>query len=320
MKAIRVHEFGPPEIMQVEEIPDPKAGAGQILVRVYAAGVNPFDTYIRSGAYSIKPSLPYTPGRDAAGVIEAIGEGVTRFKVGDRIYSSETITGAYAEKMLCTESGVHPLPSNVTFPQGAAIRTPYSAAYRALFQRARAIPAETVLIHGASGGVGIAAVQLARAAGLTIIGTAGTGKSRHLVSDQGAHHVLDHHAPDYLNQIMALTEGCGVNIILEMLANVNLGKDLGLLAGGGRVVVIGSRGPVAINPRDMMSQEACVLGMLLWNANEEDVKSIQAALGAGLENGTLRPVVGREIPLSEAPQAHHAVIESSTYAKIALVP
>jgi len=320
MKAIRVHEFGPPEVMQVEEIPDPKAGAGQILVRVYAAGVNPFDTYIRSGAYAIKPSLPYTPGRDAAGVIEAVGEGVTRFKVGDRIYSSETITGAYAEKMLCIDSGVHPLPSNVTFPQGAAISTPYSAAYRALFQRAGAIPAETVLIHGASGGVGTAAVQLARAAGLTIIGTAGTEKSRHLVSEQGAHHVLDHHAPDYLKRVLGLTEGRGVDIVLEMLANVNLGKDLGLLARGGRVVVIGSRGPVEINPRDVMSQETCVLGMLLWNANEQDIRSIHAALGAGLENGTLRPVVGREIPLSEAPQAHHAVIESSAHGKIVLVP
>ena len=320
MKAIRVHEFGAPEVMRIEEVPDPVPGQDQLVVRVHAAGVNPFDTYVRSGAYAIKPPLPFTPGTDCAGVVETTGKAISRFRPGDRVYTSGTVSGAYAEKTVCYEPQVHPLPSRISYAQGAGINTPYSAAFRALFQRARALPGETLLVHGASGGVGIAATQLGRAWGLTVIGTAGTEKGRELAAKEGAHHVLDHHAPGYPDQVLALTEGRGVDVIVELLANVNLGKDLGLLGRGGRVVVVGSRGTVEVNPRDVMSREAAILGVLLWNATEQETKSIHAALGAGLENGTLRPIVGKEMPLSEAPQAHHAVIESKAFGKIVLIP
>ena len=320
MRAIRVHEFGAPEVMKLEEIPDPSPAAGEVVVRVHAAGVNPFDTYVRSGTYAIKPPLPYTPGTDGAGVVEAVGEGVRSFKPGDRVYTAGALSGVYAEKALCREIQLHRLPPEVSYGQGAGVNTPYSAAFRALFQRARAIPGETVLIHGASGGVGLAAVQLARAAGLTVLGTAGTKEARVLVAEQGAHHVFDHRAPDSPARILAATEGRGVDLILEMLANVNLGKDLTLLGRGGRVVVIGSRGTVEINPRDAMAREASILGLLLWNATDQELASIHAGLGAGLENGTLRPVVGKEIPLLEAPAAHRAVMESAAFGKIVLVP
>lgn len=320
MKAIRVHEFGGPEVMRLEEAPDQQAGPGQVVVRVHAIGVNPVDTYIRAGVYAVKPPLPYTPGMDAAGVIESIGEGVTHAAVGDRVYVAGTISGAYAEAALCHESQVHPLPPSISFAQGAAVNVPYATAYRALFRRAQALPAEVVLIHGASGGVGIAATQLARAAGLTVIGTGGTEEGRNLVKQQGAHHVLDHHTSDYLEQVRALTDGRGVNVILEMLANVNLGKDLGVLAPKGRVVVIGSRGPVEIDPRATMGRDASILGMALLNATAPELASIHAALVAGLESGTLRPVVGQEIPLAEAPRAHQAVMEAGAYGKIVLIP
>src|SRR6185503_3227702 len=188
--------------------------------------------------------------------VEAIGEGVTRVAVGDRVYTSSTLTGAYAEQVLCDESQVNLLPANVSYAQGAAVNVPYATAYRALFQRARAVPGETVLVHGASGGVGIAGVQLARAAGMKVIGTGGTDKGRELVKEQGAHHVLDHHAPDYFDQLKALTNGRGVDVILEMLANINLAKDLTALAQFGRVVVIGNRGTIEINPRDAMGRDA----------------------------------------------------------------
>ncbi len=320
MKAIRIHQFGEPEVMKLEEIPDPQPGSGQVLVRVHAVGVNPVETYIRAGIYPNKPDLPYTPGTDAAGTVEALGSGVRRVAVGNRVYTAGTISGAYAEKALCQESQVHRLPERISFQQGASLNVPYSAAFRALFQRARAVPSETVLVHGASGGVGIAATQLGRAAGLTIIGTTGTEEGRRLAEEQGAHHVLDHHSPKYLDQVMTLTEGRGVDVILELLANVNLGNDLGILTKGGRVVVIGSRGPVEINPRDTMSREAAILGMTLWNATEREVASIHAAIVAGLENGALHPVVGREMRLAEAPRAHRMIIESKAYGKIVLVP
>ena len=320
MKAIRVHEFGGPEVLKLEGVPSPQPGAGQVVIRVKAAGVNPYDTYMRQGNYAVKPALPYTPGSDASGVVESVGEGVEGCAPGDRVYTSSTITGAYAEQVLAEAWQVHPLPPNVTFAQGAGVNVPYATAYRALWQIAHAQAAETVLIHGASGGVGVAAVQLARAAGMTVIGTGGTERGRELVAVQGAHHVLDHHAPAYLDELMKLTGGRGVDVVLEMLANVNLAKDLSVLAAKGRIVVIGNRGNIEINPREIMRRDAAVLGMVLWNASRPDLAATHAGLVAGLENGSLRPVVGRELPLAEAPQAHRAVMEAGAFGKIVLVP
>ncbi len=320
MKAIRVREFGEPEVMKVEDTPDLRPGPGQVVVRVHAAGVNPVDAYIRSGNYALKPPLPYTPGSDAAGIIDSVGPGVQGVKVGDRVFTTGTISGAYAEETLCNESQVLPLPGHVSYTQGAAVHVPYSAAYRALFQRARAIPGERVFIHGASGGVGIAAIQLARAGGMTIIGTGSTERGRRLILEQGAHHALDHRAPDYLKEAMALTNGHGFDVILEILANVNLGKDLPMLAQGGRVVIIGSRGTVEIDPRDAMNRDADILGMVLFNTSPRDNRSIEAALTAGLENRTLRPVVGLELPMAKAHEAHRAVMKPGAYGKVILVP
>ncbi len=321
MKAIRVHQTGGPEVMRLEDVPDPRPERGQVVVRVRAAGVNPVDTYLRSGLYPIKAPLPYTPGLDAAGTVEAVGDGVSRVRAGDRVYTGWNLSGAYADLVLCTEAQVHPLPGSITFQQGAAVNTPYATAFRALHQRGRALPGETVLVHGASGGVGVAAVQLARAAGLRIIATAGTAKGRDLAGEQGAHHVLDHRkAPDYFRTIAELTGGRGVDVILEMLANVNLGMDLKALAPGGRVVVIGSRGTVEIDPRDTMGRDAAILGMSLYNLGAADAACIHAALVAGLENGTLRPIVGRELPLRDAPRAHALIMEPGSFGKIVLIP
>ncbi len=320
MKAIRVHEFGGPEVMRLEEIPNPRPGPGQVLVRVRAAGVNPVDAYIRSGSYPTKPALPFTPGIDAAGVVESVGPEVSGVAAADRVYTAGTISGAYAELGLCRASQVHPLPQCVTYAQGAAVNVPYATAHRALFYRARAVPGDVVLVHGASGGVGVASVQLARAAGMTVIGTGGTDRGRKLVAEQGAHHVLDHRAPEYLEQILSLTKGRGVDVVLEMLANVNLAKDLSILAKGGRVVVIGSRGTIEIDPRMTMGRDSSILGMSLMNASEEETARIHRALFAGLENGTLRPIVGQEMPLADAPRAHKVVMEPGAYGKIVLIP
>lgn len=320
MKAIRVHEFGDPEVMKLEEIEEPIPGKGEVIVKIHAAGVNPVDTYIRSGLYPLKPLLPYTPGIDGAGIVESIGEGVSRMKIGDRVYISGAISGSYAEKALCKESQVYPLPENVSFKQGAAMGIPYATAYYALFNRAKALPDETVLVHGASGGVGIAAVQIARASGMRVIGTAGTEKGIKLVTEQGANYVFDHNSPDYLKEIHRITDSKGVDVILEMLANVNLGKDLTILSQNGRVVVIGSRGTVEIDPRNAMIRNASILGMLLMNASKEEILNIHESLRAGLEKGTLNPVIGREYPLSEAFRAHHEIIESKAYGKIVLIP
>ena len=319
MHAIRVHAFGEPEVLKLEEVPEPQVGPGQVLVTVHAVGVNPYEGYMRAGGYAAPP-LPFTLGHDAAGVVAAVGAGVKAVAPGDRVYTSQTLTGAYAEKTLCLESRVHPLPERLSFAQGAGVSVPYAAAYRALFQRARAMAGEVLLVHGASGGVGTAAVQLARAAGLTVIGTAGTDAGRRLAAEQGAHYVLNHHQDGYLQEAMQITENRGVDVVVELLANVNLGHDPEILATGGRIAVIGSRGPVTVDPRFTMMKEATIVGMTVWGATDKEIRSIYAALGAGLANGTLTPVVGRELPLAEAAQAHHDIMEKKAYGKIVLIP
>ncbi len=321
MKAIRVHEFGGPEVLKLEDVPELRPAAGQVVVRVHAAGVNPVEAYIRTGTYASKPSLPYTPGNDAGGVVTAVGEGVKRVKASDRVYVSGSLTGTYAEQALCNEAQVHRLPDNVSFEQGAAMGVPYGTAFRGLYLRGEAKAAETVLVHGASGGVGSAAVQLARAAGLTVIGTAGSERGMQLAQAEGAQHVLNHSSDGYLDELMKLTEGRGVDLILEMLANKNLGKDLTVLAKYGRVVVIGSRGPIEINPRDTMGRDADIRGTTSANTTEQEYRQTHAALVAGLANGTLRPVIGQKLPLAEAARAHAEIMKpSGAYGKIVLVP
>ena len=319
MKAIRVHEFGPPSVMKIEDVADPQAGSKQLVIAVRAAGINPVDTYIRAGTYAKKPALPYTPGFDAAGVVESVGPDVRRFKVGDRVYVNGSLTGAYAEKALCAEETVFPLPARLTFAQGAGVWVPYATAYYALFDAAGARPADAVLIHGASGGVGSAAVQFARAAGMKVIGTAGTDKGLEMVAGLGAT-AVNHRDNGYVDRILEATEGRGPDVILEMLANVNLAKDLGMVARRGRIVVIGNRGTIEINPRDAMAKAASIIGMLLMNLNPEDTRRVGAAITAGLESGTLNPIVGREIPLGEAPRAHEAVLAPGSLGKIVLIP
>src|SRR2546428_1289303 len=241
MKAILVREFGGPEVLKLEEVPTPKPAAGQVLVRIHAAGVNPYDTYMRAGSYAVKPQLPYTPGSDGAGVVEAIGDGVKKVKPGDRVYTAKTVTGAYAEYALALEEQVHFLPDNVSFGQGAGVWVPYGTAYHALHHSAEAHASETVLVHGASGGVGTAAAQKTRAMGLTVFGTAGTQKGADLVKREGAHQVFDHRMAGYQEEIMKAAGGRGGDVILEMLAHVNLSADSKLLATNSRVTIIGHR-------------------------------------------------------------------------------
>jgi NADPH2:quinone reductase len=319
MKAIRVHEFGGPEVLKLEDVATPKPSAGEVVVRIHAAGVNPYDTYMRAGTYAVKPSLPYIPGSDGAGTVEAVGQGVKKVKPGDRVYTARTITGAYAEYALALEEQVHPLPANIDFKQGAGIWVPYGTAYHGLYHAAKAHASETVLVHGASGGVGIAAVQIARAAGLQVLGTAGTPQGLELAKREGAHHVFDHRKSGYLDEILKATDNRGVDIIMEMLANVNLANDTKLLATNGRVIVIGNRGEATFNPRELMGRRASIRAFTLWSITPEEEADIHAGLFAGLENGTLRPVVGKELPLAEAGRAHKEILEPGAAGKMVLV-
>jgi NADPH:quinone reductase len=322
MRAIRVTAFGGPEVLTLAEVPDPQPGPGQVRVRIHAAGINPVETYIRSGAYAIKPALPYTPGSDGAGVVDAVGANVTGLLPGDRVYLAGPMnasTGTYAELTVNDARNVHTLPPALSFAQGAAVGVPCSTAWRALFQKAAAVAGETVLVHGGSGAVGTAAIQLARAAGLTVIATAGSGKGLELVTSLGAHHAIDHSQPDYRAAIKAAVPG-GPDVVIEMLANVNLGHDADLLAPRGRIVVVGSRGSLDFTPRLLMAKEATVAGMMLPNMTADEWRTVSVGVQAALADGTLTPVVGRELPLAEAPRAHEAVMQAGAAGKIVLLP
>ena len=324
MQAILAREFGGPGVLKLEEVPDPTAGPGQVRVRIHAVGVNPYDTYMRAGGYAIKPELPYTPGADAAGVIDQVGDGVAGVKTGARVYISGTAGGkahgAYAQFAVCNADQVHRLPDRISFTQGAGLFVPYVTAWRALFGRADTRAGDHVLIHGASGGVGVAATQFAVAAGAIVIGTAGSEDGLAVVRAQGAQHAISHKRDGYLDEITKVTGGRGPDVILEMLANVNLDHDLTVVAPGGRVVVIGNRGRVEIDARKIMSKDVSVFGLALWGIPADEVRRAHEAIIAGLDSGALNPVVGTEMPLAEAAKAHETVMAPGAKGKIVLLP
>jgi NADPH2:quinone reductase len=324
MQAILVREFGGPEVLQLSEVSEPVPGPGQVLVRVHAVGVNPFDTYMRTGNYATKPPLPYTPGADGAGVVEAVGTGVESITVGSRVFFGGTAThkayGAYAQRVVCEAHQIHRLPDRLSFGQGAGVGVPYVTAWRALNDRARLQPGETVFIHGASGGVGLAATQIARALGATIIGTASTPEGMNVVREQGAHHVFNHKDAGYLDAVKEATGGRGPDVILENLANVNLDNDLTALAFGGRITIVGNRGRIEIDPRKIMSKDAVVTGMALWNTGAGDWARAYRALAAGLEAGFLTPLVATEPPLAQAARSHELILSPGARGKIVLIP
>ncbi len=291
MRAIVVEKFGGPEVLTARSVPDLRPGSEQVLVRLHNAGVNPVDGYIRSGNYGKLPPLPYTPGMDGAGVVEAVGGQLRGYRKGQRVYLSGSLTGTYAEFCLCLPTQIHALPPQVTFEEGACLGIPYATASYALFYRGGLKKGQSVLIHGATGGVGLAAVQLAKRAGLRVYATGGTESGRQLAKGHGADHVFDHHQAGYQLEILERTQGEGVHVILEMLANVNLGRDLTLLSQGGCVVVVGSRGPVQIQPRDLMTREADIRGAMILQAPSGVLARIHSDLLSGLTDGTLKPVV-----------------------------
>jgi NADPH2:quinone reductase len=319
MKAIVVDDFGQENVLRIKELEPFSPGPGQVVVKIVASGVNPVDCYIRSGMYANKPSLPYTPGNDGAGIVMELGMGVSSVKKGDRVFLTGSLTGTYAESAICAENQIHPLPDHVSFEAAACLGTPYSTAYRALIQKAKPQPGEWLLVHGATGGVGLAAVQIAKSIELPIIATGGTKEGRLLLREQGVEFVLDHNSGAYLDSIIEITKGAGANIVLEMLANVNLEKDLKILSQKGRIVIIGNRGEITISPRDAMVKDAVIMGMMLKNALPEEMNEIYDALNKGLNEDLIKPIVGQMFSLDKAAAAHQMIMKPGAKGNIILV-
>jgi len=319
MKAVVVSEFGAPSVMKVVEKDVPAPRAGEVLIEVKAIGVNPVETYIRAGTYPRLPELPYTPGGNVAGTILKCGPGVASVKEGERVYSAATVSGAYAQQAICSADEVFALPGNLSYAQGTALGVPAATAWRGLFLRGEGKSGERVLVHGASGSVGQAAVQLALGAAMDVVGTAGSQAGCQLVETLGAT-CVDHGAAGYEEELLEATSGKGFDLILEMLANVNLERDLDLLAPAGRVIIIGSRGRIEIDPRATMGKETDIRGLALFSATREETAQTHAALAEAILKGVLSPAVSRELPLDEAPRAHDLVLQDGNGGKIVLLP
>merc|ERR1719481_822913 len=311
MSAIVVHRFGGPEVLQVDtNVPVPEVGDDQVLIRVMFAGVNPVETYIREGQYSRLPDLPYTPGSDAAGYVHQVGSNVTNIKVGERVFVSGTNnnSGSYAEFIVSDSTYVFPLHPRLSFAQGASLGVPFFTAYKALILRAKTKPGETVLVHGASGAVGTAAVQIARALGAIVVGTAGTKDGMDVVTRCGAHHVFNHNHKSYEKKMVDHI-GC-FDVIIEHLANINLGHDVQMLKEKARVMVVGCRGGVNINPRHLMMPEASITGVALGTTSPQEWARMGAAIVAGIESGWVNPVINKEYAMDEVQQVHYDIIHS----------
>ncbi|MFF2591530.1 NADPH:quinone reductase [Peribacillus butanolivorans] len=324
MKAIQVTQFGGPEKLVYTDVEEVVAGKGKVCVRLYAAGVNPSDAYTLTGTYAFYiPQLPYTPGLDGAGIVEAVGEEVTNVRVGDRVFIASLMrsnsTGTFAQKIVCDEALVHLLPDHVSFEQGAALGVPAMTAYRALFQRACLKPGQTVLIHGASGGVGLQAVQMAKSHGAKVIGTASKSEGKKMVQQAGADVVIDHVTEATIEDVLALTNGDGPDVIIEFLANINLETDLKLIASFGKIVIIGNRGSVEINPRLAMQKECDIFATALWNAPQDEYdQSIHGVRGM-LISGALRPIIGTTLPLQQVAQGFEQLAKGIGNGKLVLI-
>lgn len=324
MKAIRVHSFGGPEVLELEEVDDPVPAGDEVVIDVRAAGVNPTDTYRRAGTGAAAPELPFVPGGEAAGIVSAVGADVADFKIGDRAFIQVAVSagmlGCYAEKVARKASEVRLLPDDVSFAAASALGISYGTAHYALFAGGNARAGETVFVHGASGSVGTAAVQLAKRAGLTVIGSSSTVEGRELVLREGADHAVNHGSDGYIDEVKQLTGGKGPDLILEMMANLNLTADMDLAARFGRIVVIGNRGEIPINAHALMIKDLTLRGIGLFNATPGEITAMMDDILAGVQDESLRPIIGHEFPLAEAAAAHAMIEQSGAAGKIVLLP
>lgn len=320
MKAIRISQFGTSENLVVEQTEISAPAENEVRITLYAAGVNPSDVYTSTGTYAIKPNLPYTPGLDGAGIVEQVGEQVTNVKAGDRVFIASlpngNTTGTLAQQIVCESRFVHPMPENISFEQGAALGIPALTAYRALVGSAKVTSGQTVFIHGASGAVGLQAVQIAKALGANVIGTASRDSGKQLVKEAGADIVLDHIKEETIDKVLNATNGKGPDVIIEFLANENLQTDLQMIAKHGVIVIVGNRGEIEINPRLIMQKECNVRGMVLFNVSAEEHQELIYGVARLLGTEQLKPVIGYSYPLDQAGRAFDAVINGEHNGKI----
>ncbi len=323
MKAMRLAEFGSPENLRLEEAPDPELREGHVVIRVKATGINPADLVRMSGKYPQPLPLPYIPGTDVAGEVEAIGAGVGHVRVGERVFGRSLNGGGYAEKASLPTNEIFPLPENLSFAEGAAIPVPFYTASVALHHKAQLKEGETVLISAGGGGVGVAAIQLAKAAGARVITTVGSQEKAERTKELGADIALNYKEQDFAAEVQKLTGGKGVDVIIENVAADNFAQDFSALGRHGRIVLIGTGTGKAPESTFMtgaaLFKEATIYGMALPNSVAL-IPDIANALIPLFADQKIKAMVHKSYPLVEAQQALQDLVAGKVFGKLVLAP
>ena len=324
MKAVRIHQYGGPDVLVYEDVPDPEPGPRQVLVRVEAASVNPVDVAVRENRFPTPKPPPKIIGSDGAGVVERVGHEVTQVRPGDEVLFSGLgvgSEGSYAEYALVAEAQAVPKPPQLSFVEAAALGMVFPTAYYGLVTRGTLRAGETVLVQGAAGGVGSASVQLAKALGARVVATVHGAAAAATVRDLGADEVIDYKTEDVVARVAELTDGRGVDLVHELVVSENLPADIDLLARGGRIVCTGQGpSPQATVPIGAaLAKDASLLFMSLNNAGRAGVAAITREVAAMAAAGKVRAVVGTTLPLREARRAHE-LLEGEHVGKIVLLP
>jgi NADPH2:quinone reductase len=321
MKAMRAHQFGGPEQLKYEDAPEPQLQAGQVVIRVRAAGINPADLVRLSGRLGSLP-LPYIPGTDVCGEVEKVGSGVNNLKAGQRVFG-RAVTGGYAERTCLAAEEAIPLPANVSFEEGAAIPIPFYTAYHALHNKAAVKTGETVLVSAGGGGVGVAAIQLARIAGARVITTVGSREKAERVGALGAQLTVNYKEQDFVAEAEKFTGKKGVDVIIENVAADNLAKDFLAVAPRGRIVVIGTgtgkAGDASFPVFAALMKDVTMLGMSLINAGNA-IAEMARILSGWFSEGKVKAVVSKSYPLVEAPKAMEDLLAAKVFGKLVLTP
>jgi len=321
MKAMRAHQFGGPDQLKLEDAPEPQTQAGQVIIRVRAAGINPADLVRLSGRLG-SPPLPYIPGTDVCGEVESLGAGVSNLKRGQRVFG-RALTGGYAEKTCLAAEEAVPLPANLSFDEGAAIPIPFYTAYHGLHNKAAMKSGESVLVSAGGGGVGVAAIQLARLAGARVITTVGSREKAERVAALGAHVAVNYKEQDFVAEVQKFTDNKGIDVIIENVAADNLAKDFLAAALRARIVVIGTgtgkAGDASFPVFAALMKDVTMLGMSLINAGAA-ITEMARVLSGLFSEGKLKAVVSKSYPLADAPQALADLVAAKVFGKLVLTP
>lgn len=330
MKIVRVHGYGDADVMRVEDVPEPEPGRGEVRVRAEAIGVGVPDMLMRSGNYNWIPPFPFTPGNELAGTVDAVGEGVTRFRLGDRAFVSARELprrgGGYAEAIVVPAEAPFAMPDGVSAEQAVTLGN-YQLGWLLLNYAARPQGGQSLLIHAAAGGAGSALVQLAKRQELIVYGIAGGATKAHYVGELGADAVIDRNVDDVAKRIAALTGGTGVDFIYDSVAGPNFAKDFGMLAAMGTVILFGYIGgrPEPDLYTAMRAAIGRCVGLRLFSIHVLDDRpeirrGAMAEVMAALAAGEIAPHIHARLKLDQAAEAHRLLESGSVTGKVVLVP